>query len=326
MFGAEPVKTPQRISFLLIPEFSMMAFTSCVEPLRVANRLAGKCLYALQTVSASGETVEASNGVLVVPDDSVMDEERPDCLFVCAGLNAERFRDEAVLELLRHLAAQGVQLGALCTGSLLLARAGLLDGYRCTVHWENMEGFVEDYPNLSITATLYEIDRDRYTCSGGTAPLDMMINTIAKDHGEELAISVAEQMLHNLVRHPHDAQRMSLQHRTGITHPKLLAAIAHMEAFLETPISLVDLASAVGLSTRQLERLFREKLGKKPSRYYLELRLHRARLLLMQTSMPVLQIAVACGFTSAAHFAKCYRQYFGKAPSAERAVVERLPA
>ncbi len=322
MFEKPPDQLPQKIAFLLIPNFSMMAFTSSVEPLRAANRLSGEALYAWRTVSIDGEPVQASNGIVVVPDGSINDDIEAKTLFVCAGIRAERFDDKAVFGRLRELSRRGIALGGVCTGSLMLARAGLLDGYRCTIHWENIEGFVEDFPKLNTTATLFEIDRDRYTCSGGTAPLDMMIYAISRDFSDKLAIGVAEQMLHSFVRQPHDAQRMSIQYRTGISNPKLLAVIAYMEAYLESPVTLTELASSVSLSVRQLERLFRQHLGKTPMRYYLELRLQRAQLLLRQTTMPILQVAVASGFASASHFARCYREFFKCAPRAERAQFE----
>ncbi|MEX0707274.1 MAG: GlxA family transcriptional regulator [Woeseia sp.] len=325
MFGKEPVKTPQHVAFLLLPNFSMMAFASSVEPLRAANRQSGRELYAWSTYSVDGEQVIASNGVITVPHGSIHDAISPDVLFVCAGVRAHQFRDEKTLARLHDMGRGGMAIGGICSGSLALAQAGLLKGYRCTIHWEYVEPFVEKFPQLDVTAALFEIDRDRYTCSGGTAPLDMMINSIARDHGEDLAISVAEQMLHSFIRHPHDAQRMSMQHRTGISHPKLLGAIAHMEAYLEHPLSLRELAKSVDLSNRQLERLFREHFHKTPSRYYLELRLRRAKLLLRQTEMPVLQIAVASGFSSASHFARCYREFFHHSPRDERASVERVP-
>ena len=296
----------------------MMAFTSSIEPLRAANRMSGNSLYEWKILSPDGEAVQASNGVTILPGGSLQDDYPTDVLFVCAGLYANSVTDRKTAGRLRHYSRNCQAMGSVCTGSIALAQAGLLNGYRCTIHWENVEGFVESFPQLDVTATLFEIDRDRYTCSGGTAPLDMMIYSISKDHNSELAISVAEQMVHTFARQPHDQQRMSIQHRTGINNPKLLAAIAHMEAYIETPLSVSEIAGAINLSPRQLERLFRSSLNTTPARYYLELRLQKAKLLLTQTTMPVLQIAVATGFTSAAHFAKSYRSLFSHPPSAER--------
>lgn len=326
MFDGKAATTPQNVAFLLLPDFSMMAFTSSVEPLRAANRLSGRKLYHWHILTHDGQPTKASNGIAMVPDGSLFEDFEADALFVCAGIRAERFNDRKVFDRLRELSRRGMALGGVCTGSLALARAGLLHGYRCTIHWENMEGFVEDFPRLDITATLFEIDRDRYTCSGGTAPLDMMIYAISRDFGDQLAIGVAEQMLHNFVRQPHDAQRMSIQYRTGISNPKLLAVIAYMEAYLESPATLAELAKSVDLSVRQLERLFRNHLGKTPTKYYLELRLQRARLLLRQTTMPILQVAVASGFQSASHFARCYRELFDCAPRSERTYPARIAA
>lgn len=318
MFSKDAQKEPKVIGFLIVPEFSMMAFTSSIEPLRAANRLSGRTLYSWKVLSLNGETVLASNGVGVTADASLTDKPALDTLVVCAGLQASAYCTPPLLGILRDYARTGATIGSVCTGSHLLARAGLLDGHRCTIHWEDVEGFAENFPDLDITATLFEIDRNRYTCSGGTAPLDMMIFGIAADHGRELAINVAEQLLHNFVRVPHDTQRMPIKHRTGLNQPKLLAAIAHMEAYIETPVSISSIAEATQVSARQLERLFRVKLGKTPTRYYLEIRLNRAKLLLMQTTMPIIQVAVATGFTSASHFSKAYKELFGQSPSAER--------
>lgn len=327
MLRSSLANEPRNFVFLLVPNFSLMAFTSALEPLRSANRLADKVLYRWRIVSVDGKPVTSSSGISVNPDSGLPETARIDAAFVCAGLQAENYTDKEAFAWLRAVSARGATIGGVCTGALIMARAGLLSNNKCTIHWENIAGFVEEFPDLDITATLFEVDGKRATCSGGTAPLDMMLNIIATDHGQELALNVAEQLLHNIIRHPHDPQRMSLQHRTGISNGKVLAVLAHMEAFLENPVSLEELSDTAGVSPRQLERLFRNHLGKSPKRYYMDLRLKRAKLLLTQTSMPILQVAVACGFTSASHFARCYRALFGRSPRMERwlanAVVDR---
>ena len=295
-----------------------MSFTSAVEPMRAANRLTGQNLYEWRLISKTGSAVVSSSGIEVVPHCSIEAAPRLDCLFVVAGLDVQNTGDKATFAWLRRTERQGCQIGALSTGSYLLAKAGLLDGYRCTIHWENLPGFQEAFPDLEVSPELYEIDRGRITCSGGTASLDLMLTLIAVEHGRELANRVAEQFIHERIRDNHDQQRMALRSRLGISHPRLLKVIECMEKNLEEPVPRAGLARRAGMSTRQLERLFRKYLARTPTRYYLELRLYRARTLLIQTSLSVLDVALACGFVSASHFSKCYREFFHKAPREER--------
>jgi len=259
-----------------------------------------------------------SNGVTITPDTAVRFSHDCDVVFVCAGTRPQKYLSSVLQNELRSLSLRGKALGSVCTGSFALAYAGILTGYRCTIHWEDIETFKEVYPNLDITATLFEIDRNRFTCSGGTAPLDMMIYSIKLDHGETLALNVAEQMLHNFVREPQDNQRMAIEHRTGIHHPKLLAAIGYMEAYTETPMALDKLATTVGMSLRQLERLFKSELKTTPAQYYMSIRLKRARQFLRRTSLSILEVGIAAGFNSPSHFAQTYKKRFGHAPSEER--------
>ena len=308
----------QSFGFLLLPKFSLLAFTSAVEPMRSANRLTGRPLYAWQLISKDGGAVASSGGIEVKVQASIGDVARIPNLFVVAGLDAQLIDDRTTLAWLRRLERGGCRLGALTTGSYVLARAGLLEGYRCTIHWENLAGFREDFPGIDATAEVYEIDRNRMTCSGGTAAMDLMLGLIAADHGRELATAVAEQFIHERIREPGEPQRMGLRNRLGITRPKLLKVIEWMEDNLEEPLSRGELARRTGVSTRQLERLFGKYLQRTPTRYYRELRLYRARGLLTQTAMSVLDVALACGFVSASHFSKCYREFFRKTPREER--------
>ncbi len=313
----------QSFAFLLLPQFSMLAFSSAVEPLRAANRLSGEALYDWRILTADGRPIHSSSRMHLLPDGGLDDCGRPDFLIVVAGLEVQRLREPNVIAALRRLARSGCRLGALSTGSYLLAWAGLLDGFRCTVHWENLDAFREDFPDLEVTGELFEVDRGRLTCSGGTASMDMILSLIAETHGRDLAAQVAEQFIHERIRDTHDHQRMSLQGRLGISHPKLLQVVSLMEEHLEEPLARAELARRAGLSTRQLERLFRRYLGRTPTRYYLELRLHRARALLTQTAMSILNVALACGFVSASHFSKCYREFFHKMPREERQQAEK---
>jgi transcriptional regulator GlxA family with amidase domain len=324
MFGALPSKLPQQIAFLLVPNFSMIAFTSAVEPLRLANRVSGRELYRWQLYSPDGSPICASNGIQLTPVGAVDQVVGYETVILCSGVDGHLFDDKAVFAALRRADRQGADIGALCTGSHILARANMLNGYRCTIHWENLASFSENFPEIETTSELFEIDRNRFTCSGGTAALDMMLNMISQQHGHELAAAVSEQFIHERIRDRHDHQRMALTARLGVRHPKLIQVIQLMEANLEEPLSRSQLADAAGLSSRQMERLFSKYLHRSPARYYVELRLNRARLLLLQTNMSVIDIALACGFVSASHFSKCYRDFFGKTPRRERATPSNL--
>jgi len=318
VFGTDEDKDTHRIGFLLIPDFSMIGFASAVEPLRLSNRTKTETVYSGYTYSLDGEPVTASNGIPVVVDAPLSEATGLHIMFVCSGIRVRRYLEKPYLTVLRRMATHGTDVGGICTGSYILAKAGLLDDHRCTVHWENLAAFTEDFPDIDVTSELFEIDRNRYTCAGGTAALDMMLTIIGLQEGTRLAAEVADMMLHHRIRDGHEAQRMGLRSRLGIAHPKLLDVIEHMEANLEEPLSCAELAIQVGLSTRQLERLFSKYLNHAPTRYYLDLRLNRARFLLRQTSLPVLSVALAAGFVSASHFSKCYREHFKRTPSEER--------
>jgi transcriptional regulator GlxA family with amidase domain len=309
---------PIRLGFLLTPEYSMIAFASAIEPLRMANRLSGKRLCQWTTYTVDGDPVMASNGLEIRPDAAITEASGLDTLFVCSGLDVERASDRATLSWLKKLGQQRINFGALCTGAHVLARAGLLDGYRCTLHWENIASMREAFPRVVVSYELFEIDRDRFTSAGGTAPLDMMLNLITQQIGADTATAVSEAFACERIRGRHDRQRIPLQLRLGTSQPKLIETVSIMESNIEEPISLDELARHVGVSRRQLERLFQKHLSCVPTRYYLELRLARARQLLLQTSISIVDVAFACGFVSAPHFSKCYRDYFGIPPREER--------
>ncbi|MCK6453342.1 MAG: GlxA family transcriptional regulator [Alphaproteobacteria bacterium] len=314
---------PETFGFFLVPKFSMIAFTAAVEPLRLANRMSGKELYRWQLYSTDGGPVRASNGIALMPDAALanaLGQGKPDAIVVCGGIDVQQFADKAAFAALRRYDRQGVALGAVCTGSHVLALAGLLDGHRCTIHWENLDSFTEAFPGIEVSTDLFEIDRHRFTCCGGTAALDMMLHLIGQRHGTALATAVSDQCILERIRDEHDAQRMPLSARLRVNHPKLVAAIGLMEANLEQPLGQDELARRVGLSRRQLERLFRRYLRKAPARHYLELRLQRARLLLLQSTLSIIDVALACGFVSASHFSKCYRQAYQRSPKQERGI------
>ncbi|MDR0253358.1 MAG: GlxA family transcriptional regulator [Brucellaceae bacterium] len=329
----DKARLKRSIVFFLVPNFSMIAFATAIEPLRIANRMLGFEAYRWRLASADGKPVMASSDIEIAVNTSLDDERRnligenrPSMAFVCSGVHVESYQNKSALAWLRESYNRGISVGGLCTGAHILASAGLLSGKRCAIHWENLPGFSETFPKAEVYADLFEIDSNLYTCAGGTAALDMMLKLIGDDFDENLVNSICEQALTDRVRKPHDRQRLPLRARLGVQNSKVLSIIEMMEGCLTEPLSLLDVAGNVGLSRRQIERLFRQEMGRSPARYYLEIRLDRARHLLIQSSMPVVEVAVACGFVSASHFSKCYRELYGRSPQQERADRKQLIA
>ena len=313
-----PVFPKRRYGFLTLPRYSMIALTSAVEPLRMANRVCEQDVYAWSIASLDGQAVAASNGLALSPTVALDQMGPADVVFVCGGVDVQRAVSRELLSTLRRLAQRRVALGSLCTGGYALAKAGLLDRRRAAIHWENMSALREEFPRIVFTEQLFAIDGDRYTCSGGIAPLDLMLNMITDDLGRDIASRISEQFILDRIRNAQDRQHIPLQAQVGVFHERLIKAAALMEANIEDPIPLDRLAASIGVSRRQIERLFKQHLDLVPTKYYLELRLRRARELLLQTPMSITDITTACGFRSPPHFSKCYRNAFGHPPSAER--------
>jgi transcriptional regulator GlxA family with amidase domain len=309
---------PHRFGFLLIDDFALMSFASAVEPLRAANILAGRTLYEWSHISTGAGAIAASNGLSVAADHTIADKIRFDTVLVCAGGNPVSFDDARTIAWLRRLARSGCEIGGVSGGPFILARAGILDGVRCTIHWEHLPAFTEAFPDLVSTRTLFEIDRGRLTCGGGVAALDMMHALIRRDHGQSLAARVSDWFLQTAVRLGDSTQRISLLERVGTNNRSLIAAIGSMERQLASPMSRLALAKAAKVSVRQLERLFAKHLGVTIGQHYLALRLTKAQALLRQTSLPIVQIGAECGFANASHFARVYRERFGTLPSRDR--------
>ena len=309
---------PQDIGFFLVPGFSLMALSSASEPLRAANRVMGYEAYRWSLISIDGQPVQASSGFTIIADHSIHQVWKLSLGVVASRWDVADFRNQRVFNWLRSLAHNRCRLGAISTGTFLLARAGLLAGHRCTIHWELLRDFAEEFPEIELTRDLFCIDRNRLTCAGGTAALDLMLALISEQNGELAAADVAEQFLHTRIRPPGESQRMAVQWRYGITDRRLARAITLMEENTERPLSAQTLAQVAGISDRQLERLFLQHFGRGPSRFYLELRLRRAQTMLLQSTDSISQIAEKCGFASASHLGKCYREVFRDTPAHAR--------
>lgn len=309
---------PKRFVFVLLNNFTMLCFACALESLRIANRMANKKLYDWAIAGEGGDVARCSNGTEFKLNVDLGELNREDVVMVCGGIDVQAATTKKIVSWLRREARKGVTMGGLCTAGYTLAKAGLLDGKKATIHWENQDSFAEEFEDVKLTKSVFVVDGNRITTAGGTASIDLMLKIIADDHGEELANAVADQLIYSSIRTDQDTQRLSIPTRIGVRHPKLSRVIQMMEQNIEEPISPATLAHDVGMSTRQLERLFRRYLSRSPKRYYMELRLQKARNLLMQTDMSVINVALACGFASPSHFSKCYRAHYDTTPYRER--------
>jgi len=311
-------KRPRRFVFVLLDNFTMLCFASAIEALRIANRMSDAELYSWKVIGEGGDIMRCSAGTTFKLDGDLDELARDDTILLCGGMNVSASTTKRLLNWVRREARRGAAIGGLCTAGYSLAKAGLLDGKRATIHWENHDSFAEEFEDVELTKSIFVVDGNRFTTAGGTASIDLMLKFIADDWGEELANAVADQLIYSSIRTDQDTQRLSVPTRIGVRHPRLSQVIQMMEANIEEPISPSVLAHDVGLSTRQLERLFRRYLNRSPKRYYMELRLQKARNLLMQTDMSVINVALACGFASPSHFSKCYRAQYNTTPYRER--------
>ncbi len=309
---------PKRFIFVLMDQFTLLSCAGAIDALRIANRLGGAELYELVFAGEGGVEAECSSGAVFKLEMDFEELKREDTIMLCGGINVQGATTKKLINWIRREARRGVTMGALCTAGYALAKAGLLDGKKATIHWENQDSFSEEFEEVQLTKSVFVIDGNRMTTAGGTASIDLMLTLIATDHGEELASQVADQMIYTTIRTDQDTQRLSIPTRIGVRHPKLSQVIRMMEQNIEEPISPSILAQEVGMSTRQLERLFRRYLNRSPKRYYMELRLQKARNLLLQTDMSVINVALACGFASPSHFSKCYRAHYDTTPYRER--------
>ncbi len=309
---------PKRFVFVLLDNFSMISFSCAIECLRLANRMSRQTLFNWCLQSDGGEAVTCSNHTSFNVDGDLSELDKNDVIVLCGGVHIQAATSKRLLSWLRREARKGLPIMGLCTASYALARAGLLDEKRATIHWENHDSFAEDFPEVDLTKSIFVRDGNRISAAGGTASIDLFLRIISDEHGSDLSNAVADQMIYTAIRTDRDSQRLSVPTRIGVRHPKLSKVIQVMEENIEEPISPAILAKDVGMSTRQLERLFRRYLSRSPKRYYMELRLQKARNLLMQTDMSVINVALACGFASPSHFSKCYRAHYDTTPYRER--------
>lgn len=321
--GAFPA--PIVIVFYLSPKFALLDFSSALEALRFANQMLGYEAYRWRIVSDAGGAVAASCGLPVVTDSSVMAERRqlldggrPRMVAIFADHGVETLSNKATDAWLRECSHHKVIISAFGTGSYILAKAGLLANKKCTIHWTKLPVFNESFMHIETSKGIFQTDGNIWTCAGGSASLDMMLYFIQQDFDEETVAGICQHSITERVRTHTERQRLPLSLRHGTTNEVVIKLVDCMENHVISPLSMDDLALRVGRSRRQVERLFRSELGRSPVRYYRELRLERAHLLITQSEMPILDVAVTCGFVSASHFSKCFREINGMSPHAAR--------
>lgn len=297
----------------------MIAFSHAIEALRVANYVDRAEHYRWTVFSIDGHPVEASNGIAIRPTQTLdVSAPLPDVMIVCGGTHIREIVDARTRQVLSALAERRIVMGALCSGAYALMTAGLLDRYRCAAHWADLYALRTEFPDVEITDELFVIDRDRITCTGGIAPMDMMLTLMSSDFGPHLVVDVSKHLVVSRLRGMNEPQPMPVCARLESTRDDLVEAVKLMEANVEEPLSFPEIARLVGLSERQLQRVFKEFLSVPPREYYRSVRLRRARDLLRRGNDLVGDVSARCGFPSACTFSKAYRKEFGHAPIVER--------
>lgn len=299
-------------AFLLMPGFSAIAFFSAVEPLRIANRLAGKELYRWSVHVPRGDHAEASNGMQIRADGPLV--EHAEALVVCAGFEPLKAADRGLFAAIRRVWRLGGSVGAIDTGAFLLAEAGILGREAITLHWEAAGQFARRWPDIPVFDELYERHARLFTCAGGTAAMDMMLEAIAAEHGQALAKAVSDQLIHERIRAASDPQRGDDPALMG--NPLVARVVRIMQANLSEPLSLEAIAERAGLDRRRIERLFRTVLGHAPAWHYRDLRLRHGLALIGQQGLSVQAAALAAGYSSQAVFSRACKQHLGDAPRA----------
>ncbi|WP_369959458.1 transcriptional regulator ArgR [Pseudomonas benzenivorans] len=306
--------TAHRIGFLLWPNTKPLTLALAEEALRVAQRVHPEVAYELSFLQAEAP----EDGAWRLPGEPWQGGlEGVHKLFLLADEPPAAMPPALSAALKQWVRAGGI-VGGVSAGVYPLAQLGLLDGYRAAVHWRWQDDFSERFPKVIATSHLFDWDRDRLSACGGLAVLDLLLALLARDHGAELAGAVSEELVVERIREGSERQRIPLQNRLGSSHPKLTQAVLLMEANIEEPLTTDEIAQHVCVSRRQLERIFKQYLTRVPSQYYLELRLNKARQLLMQTSKSIIQIGLSCGFSSGPHFSSAYRNFFGATPREDR--------
>jgi len=321
---AEPARTgPYVITVLLMEQFAMIALASTIEPFREANWILGGNVYEIRVVSQDGNPVISSSGMSLNVDAAIGDVDGGAMVIVCSSWDPHRYTTPKIVRWLKKQARLGVRIGGVETGTYVLASAGLLDGYKATIHWENLEGFIETFPKVNISTNLFEVDRSRFSAAGASAALDLMLYFIEEQHGPGIATAVADGFVHRRAREGQSPQRADTRERFNIKHPRLVRILEFLARNLDRHLDVAEMAQAENISDREVRRLFSAYLNSTPQAYHRSLRLHKARALLRQTTISVIDISICCGFTSSSDFSRAFKREFGLQPVSDRQQVYR---
>jgi len=311
------------VTFLLLDDFSHIAFACAVEPLRIANLLQGEEVYRWRVASVNGEHAVCSNRTVTLVDQGLGELPPRSSLFLISGQNGGDRATPEVLSFLRRERARGTRIGAICSGAYVLARAGLLNDRRAAIHWSFHDSFQENFPEVELCRNVFVADETFVTASGGTAATDLMLHLIGETHGNDLAAAIADMMVYSGVRQADAAQQISLQARHGIRNPHIAEAIRLLNESAPYYLPTSEIARRIGISTRQLERLFQKHLKVSPKKFAIQQKLTKARNLLLQTEQSISEIALACGYESPSHFIRTYQNRFGVTPHTQRVCAAR---
>src|SRR5262245_21184260 len=309
------ILAPKRFAVLIFPSFPLMAFSAVVEPLRAANTIASRQLYTWSIVGPDEGAVVASNGIAVTPHFSAVNAPTTDYIVVCSGGDADRLTAKKPLSWIRRNLRLGANIGSVADGAFYLARAGLLDDYACTLHWQSQPAFTEAFPHIRLERRIFVIDRNRFTSAGGIGAFDMMLELIGSHHGDALARKVAEWFVHDRIRATADRERLQLRLRTGIRDELVLNAVLLAEKSADKPADVAAIARRLRVSVGKLERAFRAEFDIGPAEYLRQARLERARDLLLHSGTPVRDVGLACGYESFSSFVRAFRMEFGETPA-----------
>jgi len=314
------------VTFLLLDDFSHIAFSCALEPLRIANLLQGTEIYRWRLASPSGESVTCSNKTVTLVDQGLDSLPPRSSLFLISGQNVGERATPEVLSFIRRERARGTRIGAICSGAHVLAQAGLLNNRRAAIHWSFHDSFQENFPEVELCRNVFVADETFVTASGGTAATDLMLHLIGETHGNDLAVAIADMMVYSGARSANAAQQISLQARHGIRNPHIAEAVRLLNESAPFYLPTSEIAQKIGISNRQLERLFQKHLKMSPKKFAIHQKLNKARNLLFQTEQSVSEIAMACGYESPSHFIRTYQNHFGVTPHNQRVCAAGAPS